>query len=216
MSVNGLALDVHGYLRDFKACLEGIKANLAWWIPGTAEAVRDVEIKEIPFVEGIERTLTCIGNVKSSGASLIFVGNGGSAAIASHLVADFMKIGVRAYTPLDPSLLTCLSNDINYENAFAGAIKVMGKRGDVLFAISSSGQSANIINSVAVARERGMTAITLSGFNETNSLRKVGEINFYVPSSSYRFVEGAHLVLLSCIFDFFVTVSNYHTAPTWA
>lgn len=216
MSVNGLALDVHGYFRDFKACLEDIKANLSWWFPGTAEAVRDVEVKEIPFTEGIERTLACIGKVKSSGASLIFVGNGGSAAIASHLVADFMKIGIRAYVPLDHSLLTCFANDFGYENSFAEAVKVMGKRGDVLFVISSSGQSANIMNVVAVAKERGLTTITLSGFSENNPLRKMGEINFYAPSSSYRFVEGAHLVLLSCIFDFYLTVSRYRPAPTWA
>ena len=128
--------------------------------------------------------------------------SGGSAAIASHQVADFTKIGIRALAPLDHSLLTCLSNDYGYENAFAEAVKVMGRRQDVLFAISSSGESRNILNAVAVAKEKKMAVVTLSGFNESNPLRKMGEINFYVPSSSYRCVESALLFIFNCILDF--------------
>ena len=142
--------------------------------------------------------------------------NGGSAAIASHQVADFTKIGIRALAPLDPSLLTCFANDFGYENAFANVIKVSGKRGDVLFAISSSGESRNILNAVAVAKEKKMAVVTLSGFNESNPLRKMGEINFYVPSSSYRCVESAHLFIFNCILDFFLAVTNYRPAPIWS
>lgn len=206
MSLGG-TLDAQEYLRDFVACLEDIKVSLAGGeIPG----------KETTFIEGIERVLTCLTEAQRLGSSLIFIGNGGSAAIASHQVADFMKVGVRAFAPLDHSLLTCFSNDFGYENAFAAAVKVMGKRGDVLFAVSSSGRSPNIINAAGVAKEKGMAVITLSGFDETNPLRKLGGINFYVPSKSYRHVESAHLFIFNCILDFFLVVTNYHPVPIWA
>jgi len=208
LGVTGVTLDARGYLRDFVASLENIRAR---WRP-----VKGQEAKEISFAEGVERVLTLLAGVKKSGASLMFIGNGGSAAIASHQVADFTKIGIRALAPLDPSLLTCFANDFGYENAFANVIKVSGKRGDVLFAISSSGESRNILNAVAVAKEKKMAVVTLSGFNESNPLRKMGEINFYVPSSSYRCVESAHLFIFNCILDFFLAVTNYRPAPIWS
>ncbi|MDO8555502.1 MAG: SIS domain-containing protein [bacterium] len=213
MSVLSVTLDVSGYLSNFVLCLEDIRTSLAWTIPGKEQ---EREAKEISFVEGIERVVVCIETAKTSGASLIFIGNGGSAAIASHQTADFMKAGVRAFAPLDHSLITCFSNDFGYESAFANVLKVNGKKGDVLFAVSSSGESKNILNAVEVAKSKGMTIITLSGFDPLNSLRKIGEINFYAPSNSYRHVESAHLFVFNCILDFFLAVTNYHTAPTWA
>ena len=177
MSVLSVSMDVRGYLKDFVSCLENTEASLAE--------------KNISVVKGIERVITCVETAKTSGASLIFIGNGGSAAID----------GV-------------MENRI--AEAFAEAVKVMGRRQDVLFATSSSGNSQNILNAVRVAKEKGMAVVTLSGFDSLNPLRKMGEINFYVPSSSYRCVESAHLFIFNCILDFFLAVTNYRSAPTWS
>ena len=83
----------------------------------------------------------------------MFVGNGGSAGIASHLAIDFSKNGgMRAMAFNDPSALTCLGNDLGYENVFAKQIEFHGRAGDLLIAISSSGRSPNILNAVKAAR----------------------------------------------------------------
>jgi D-sedoheptulose 7-phosphate isomerase len=136
------------------------------------------------------------------GNKLMFIGNGGSAGITSHLAIDFSKNGgLRATAFNDGPALTCIGNDFGYENVFAKQIEWHGRGGDVLVAISSSGQSANILNGVQVARARGCPVVTLSGFDDENPLRKTGDINFYVRSPHYGFVEVAHLALVHAILD---------------
>ena len=125
------------------------------------------------------------------------IGNGGSAAIASHIATDFTKnAGIPAQAFNDVSLLTCYANDFGWENVFARAIDYKCSDGDVLIAISSSGKSKNILNGVLAAADRGMHIITLSGFDPHNPLRTMGDINFYVPSDSYGVVEICHLAIL--------------------
>lgn len=80
-------------------------------------------------------------------------------------------------------------------------IKVFGGQGDVLVAISSSGNSINILNGVEVALQKDMVVVTLSGFTVDNQLRALGDINFYVPSRCYGYVESSHSVILHCILD---------------
>src|SRR6185295_3206162 len=110
-----------------------------------------------------------------------FVGNGGSAGICSHLAIDFSKNGgLRSLAFNDPSALTCLGNDLGYENVFAKQIDFHGRPGDLLIAISSSGRSPNILSAVAKARERECSVVTLSGFGDDNGLRRTGDVNFYV------------------------------------
>ena len=134
--------------------------------------------------------------------TLWFLGNGGSAAIASHAATDYTKNGgLRALTFNDASLLTCLSNDFSYDEAFARAVTRFVTHGDALIAISSSGASRNILNACAAARMKGATLITLSGFEPTNPLRALGRLNFYVPSTSYGLVESVHTALLHAILE---------------
>jgi D-sedoheptulose 7-phosphate isomerase len=76
-----------------------------------------------------------------------------------------------------------------------------GKSGDILIAISSSGQSENILNAVNAAKKKGLFVITMSGFSEKNPLRNLGDLNFYVPSKSYGHVEIAHLIICHTILD---------------
>jgi len=138
----------------------------------------------------------------AGGGKLMFVGNGGSAGIASHVAIDYSKNGkMRAMALNDGAALTCLANDYGYEYVFSEQIKIFGKPGDVLVAISSSGASQNIINAVIAATDSGMEIVTLSGFKPDNPLRSSGAINFYVPSMEYGFVEIIHLTLIHMVLD---------------
>ena len=137
-----------------------------------------------------------------SKARLFFIGNGGSAAVASHMAIDWMKNGGFAtFGPGDAAQLTCLGNDLGFENIFAEPINRHGQLGDVLFAISSSGMSEDILHAVSAAKQKMMNVCTLSGFGEGNFLRGKGQVNFYVPSNSYGTVEIAHLAILHSILD---------------
>ena len=133
---------------------------------------------------------------------VMFVGNGGSAGIAGHLAIDFAKNGgVRAVTFNDASSLTCLGNDLGYDQVFAKQVEMQGFAGDVLVAISSSGASPNILNAVKAASAIGCEVVTLSGFAEDNPLRAMGDVNFFVDSAVYGFVETAHQAVLHAILD---------------
>jgi D-sedoheptulose 7-phosphate isomerase len=139
----------------------------------------------------------------AAGNKLIFVGNGGSAAIASHMATDYSKNGgVRALALNDASMLTCLGNDLGYDRVFAKQIELHARSGDLVIAISSSGRSANILNAVDAAAAAGCTIATMSGFTPDNPLRRKGEWNFYVASDRYGFVEIGHLTICHAVLDF--------------
>lgn len=138
----------------------------------------------------------------ASGEKLMFIGNGGSAAIASHMAVDYSKNGgLRSLAFNDGAMQTCLSNDLGYENVFAKPIELYGRPGDILVAISSSGCSPNILKAVEAARMVGCLVMTLSGFRADNPLRRAGDLNLYVPSDQYGFVEITHLSLLHAMLD---------------
>lgn len=155
---------------------------------------------------GLEAALLRVGEMArgahAMGNRLMFIGNGGSAGIASHMATDYSKNGgLRATSFNDASALTCLSNDLGYENVFAKQIEWHARAGDVLVAISSSGRSPNILKGVEAARSTSCKVVTFSGFLEDNPLRRFGELNFYVRSGEYGFVEVGHLALMHAILD---------------
>ncbi len=152
--------------------------------------------------QGIEAACQMLKTVASEKKKVIFIGNGGSAAIASHMAIDFWKNGgIKAIAFNDSSLLTCLSNDYGYEHVFAKPIETFAERGDLLIAISSSGNSLNIINGVKAARAKGLKVITLSGFKPDNRLSTLGDINFFVPSQEYGPVEVLHQFICHYMLD---------------
>ena len=137
-----------------------------------------------------------------AGRKIMFIGNGASASISSHMATDFWKNGgMRAIAFNDAALLTCLSNDYGYENVFGKSVEMFADEGDILVAISSSGKSENILNGVREARKRGVHVVTLSGFGSDNPLCGMGDINFYVPDGTYGAVEILHLSVCHCILD---------------
>lgn len=150
----------------------------------------------------VARVIAAIGTVRGAENKVMFVGNGGSAGIASHMAIDFLKNGgLTAMAFNDGAALTCLGNDLGYEAVFARQIQAHGRPGDLLFAISSSGRSPNILRAVEAARARGCTVVTLSGFGSDNPLRRLGDVNFYLASDQYGFVEIGHQALIHAILD---------------
>lgn len=158
--------------------------------------------ENVTFTDFFQQLIDWSRAAHEAGNSLLFVGNGGSAAVASHMANDFSKNGgIRARAFNDASALTCLANDFSFDEVFSQQIAMHARKGDLLFAISSSGGSANILNAVAAARDAGCAVVTLSGFAADNPLRETGDLNAYVPSAEYGFVEIAHLALCHAVVD---------------
>lgn len=185
--------DIINYFRDFNNIFSRI-------------VITDLVDKECDLTEGIEKAIRLIVTRAKSGNKVIFIGNGGSSSIASHMSTDFWKNGeIKAISFNDPAQLTCLSNDYGYSYVFEKPIRMFADSGDVLIAISSSGRSENIIRAVSAAKGIGCKVITMSGFKNDNPLRySGGDLNFYVPSSSYGFVEVIHQALCHCILDLII------------
>jgi len=161
--------------------------------------------------EALQNSIKMIIEQAKAGGKILFIGNGGSASIASHMAVDFWKnAGIRALAFNDSSLLTCISNDYGYEHVFEKPIETFAEANDVLIAISSSGQSENILLAVKAARAKGAKIITLSGFDKDNPLKKSGDVNFYVPVLEYGHVEVIHLALCHCLVD--VIIKNKEIA----
>ena len=157
----------------------------------------------LELVDAVNQVMTQARSAHASGNKLIFVGNGGSAAIASHMATDYSKNGdIRSLALNDSSMLTCLGNDLGYERIFAKQIELHARPDDLVIAISSSGRSANILNAVKAARAAKCDVVTFSGFAPDNPLRRLGDINFYVASDRYGFVEIGHLTICHAILDF--------------
>jgi D-sedoheptulose 7-phosphate isomerase len=159
--------------------------------------------KNVALDIAIEWSVNIARRVTDQGNKVIFAGNGGSAAIASHMATDYSKNGgLRAWSMNDASMLTCLANDYGYDQVFAKQIEFHGRPGDLLVAISSSGKSANILAAVMVARKLGCSVLTMSGFAPDNPLRATGDMNLYLNSTSYGYVEIGHLALCHAIVDY--------------
>jgi D-sedoheptulose 7-phosphate isomerase len=164
--------------------------------------VTNSQKRSLEFSDGLSTGIDVFVTQRSLGRKVIFIGNGGSAAIASHQAVDFWKNGgMRAIAFNDSSLLTCISNDFGYPHVFSKPVEMFAESGDILVAISSSGRSENILLAVNTAKGKGCRVITMSGFSVDNPLRLTGDLNFYVPSDSYGYVEIVHLALCHCILD---------------
>ena len=178
-----------------------------------AEArLTDSKALELAFENGLQDIYLALLHLKSISGSLYIVGNGGSAGVASHAATDFFNVAkIKTFTLHESSLLTCMTNDFGYENAFARILDQIIIKDDVLIAISSSGNSINIRNAVEIAKKHQAIILTLSGFSESNPLRKMGNINIWLDSDDYGFVEIGHQFILHNIADRFNPIFNIET-----
>lgn len=171
--------------------------------------VTDGKGEALDFPLGIVSAVKLITSGPGPSRKLMFIGNGGSAAVSSHMSVDFWKNGgIRAVAFNDSSLLTCIGNDYGYKHVFEKPVEMFADKGDILIAISSSGRSENILLGVKAARAKGCGVITLSGFESDNPLSSMGDFNFYVPSKSYGPVEVLHHSICHCILDTLLSMKN--------
>ena len=150
----------------------------------------------------LEQAASMVWAAHKSGKKVIIAGNGGSAAMASHVAVDFTKAaGIRAINFNEADLITCFANDYGYEHWVAKALEAYADPGDLAILISSSGKSTNMLNGAKQAKSMGLFVITVSGFLTDNPLRKLGDLNLWVDSTEYNIVEMTHHVWLVAIID---------------
>jgi len=181
-----------GYLDDLYRALD-------------AMVVTDAQARELPQDQGLLRWCSLCQEAKQNGRSMFFVGNGASAAMASHMAADFSKnCGCKALAFNDVALMTAISNDIRYDDCFALPLERFANAGDMLITVSSSGNSGNILKAITQARSFALAVVTVSGMRPDNRSRAMGDLNFWVPAETYGLVEASHQALLHCWLDTFL------------
>jgi D-sedoheptulose 7-phosphate isomerase len=162
-------------------------------------------------VHKLVKVADLLKDVKAEGKKILIFGNGGSAAIASHFSVDLTKnASLRCINCNEADLITCFANDYGFERWVKKAVDFYGDEGDLLIVISSSGSSKNMLNGVKAARKGNFKAVvTLSGFAEDNPLRQLGDINLWINSRAYNFVENIHQVWLLAIVDLIIGSREY-------
>ena len=162
-------------------------------------------------VEKIFEIANILKETKSKNSKTMIVGNGGSAAIASHVSVDLTKnANIRTINFNEADLITCFSNDYGYERWIEKAIDFYADSNDVLILISSSGKSQNMINACKAAKNKKISKIiTLTGHNKNNPLSKLGDINLWIDSKAYNFVENIHQVWLLTVVDLIIGKREY-------
>ncbi len=162
-------------------------------------------------VEKLAEVADLLKNVNSVGKKTLIFGNGGSAAISSHFSVDLTKnAGLRCVNFNEADLITCFANDYGFDRWVEKAVDFYGDEGDLLIVISSSGSSKNMLNGVKAARNGNFQAVvTLSGFAENNPLSQFGDINLWINSRAYNFVENIHQIWLLAIVDLIIGNREY-------
>ena len=198
--------EANGYFQKLSEFLKETLVDFKW----SPADIKKRGHRVIEIAEAIKLLVFDLKKNQTFNKKIMVIGNGGSAGIAMHALEDYANIGGLKTTDFyGPALLTCMANDYGYENVFAKPIEMFAEADDMLFAISSSGQSPNILNACESALAKNCNVITFSGFSSDNPLRKLGRMNFYVPSTHYGFVELAHQVLIHCILDLFIRDKIY-------
>ena len=146
---------------------------------------------------------------KKRGKILIF-GNGGSAAIASHVSVDLTKnANIRTVNFNESDLITCFSNDYGYERWVEKAVDFYADKNDTLVLISSSGKSRNMINACKAARRKKIKVISLTGHTKNNPLSKITDLSLWIDSKAYNFVENTHQIWLLTVCDLIIGKREY-------
>ncbi len=147
--------------------------------------------------DGLQQWIAITQEIRKKNQTVFLIGNGASASMASHFAADLAKnAGIRTHVFTDLALITAIANDICYEEVYAEPLRRYMQKDDMLVAISSSGNSPNIVSGVKTAQSLGGSIITLSAMNAENAIRQLGDLNFYIPAQTYGMAETAHAAIL--------------------
>ena len=158
----------------------------------------------------IARAIALMSDSLQAGGKILACGNGGSAADAQHFAAELVNRFERERPSLaglalttDSSALTSIGNDYGYERVFEKQLRALGRKGDVLLAISTSGKSANVLAAMRAARELGLPIVALSG-NGGGGMTEVlgpGDVHVCVPHTRTMRIQEVHLLALHCLCD---------------
>lgn len=152
-----------------------------------------------------EKASEILKEVEEKKSKIIIAGNGGSAAMASHVAVDFTKAAkFRAVNFNEADLITCYANDYGYEKWVVEALRSYCDTNDLVILISSSGNSENIVNAARYCIENKIRLITLSGFKKDNKLNQYGDVRFHVESNQYNIIEMVHHIWLLSIVDKYI------------
>lgn len=159
-----------------------------------------------PIAQAVQAVLACV----TGGGKVLACGNGGSAADAQHFAAEFVgrfererpELGAIALTT-DSSILTAIANDYSYNLVFSRQVRALGQPGDVLLAITTSGNSGNVLAAVEAAHERDMTVVALTGRGggKMNAALRDTDVHICVPHERTARIQEVHLLALHCICD---------------
>jgi len=177
--------------------LETIEAHVKAYADALSRALLSIDWRQLDLV------IAAIEGVRMRQARLWVAGNGGSAAIADHLLCDWVK---GTFTPLqtpihvhslvsNTALLTACANDFGYEVSFSRQIEMQAQPGDILICISSSGNSANILAALRQASSMGLKTIALTGFSGGEAAR-LADVSLHVAADNYGVVEDCHQILM--------------------
>ena len=159
-----------------------------------------------PIAQAVQAVLACV----TSGGKVLACGNGGSAADAQHFAAEFVgrfererpELGAIALTT-DSSILTAIANDYDYARVFAKQVRALGQPGDVLLALSTSGNSASIVAAVEAAHEREMSVVALTGRGggKIGGMLRETDVHICVPHERTARIQEVHILALHCLCD---------------
>ncbi|MCF8200310.1 MAG: phosphoheptose isomerase [Sulfuritalea sp.] len=158
----------------------------------------------------IEEAVRCMTASLKAEGKIMACGNGGSAADSQHFAAELLNRFEKERPPLaaialttDTSTLTSIANDYRYEDVFAKQVQALGRKGDVLLAISTSGNSPNVIEAIHAAHARGVTVVALTGRSggKIAALLSVNDIHLCVPAERTARIQEVHLLTIHCLCD---------------
>ena len=163
------------------------------------------------IIEKINKIKDILIDTKKNNSKTLIFGNGGSAAIASHVSVDLTKNAkIKCTNYNEADLITCFSNDYGFERWIEKTIDFYADEKDVIILISSSGKSKNMINASKAARNKKKSKIiTLTGHDKDNPLSKLGDINLWIDSKAYNFVENIHQLWLLTVCDLIIGKREY-------
>ena len=164
--------------------------------------------------EEILKKLVIVKNIliKSSrnGGKILIFGNGGSAAIASHVSVDLTKNAkIRSVNFNESDLITCFSNDYGFERWVEKSVDFYADKKDCLILISSSGKSKNMINACKAAKRKKIKIISFTGHSKNNPLSRISDLSLWINSKAYNFIENTHQLWLLTICDLIIGKKEY-------
>ena len=157
-------------------------------------------VADSPYVEAVGRATDLVYDAFTGGQKLLVFGNGGSSADAQHLAAELVGRFARERKPLpaialttNQAILTAWSNDYSFEDVFARQVEALGQRGDIAWGISTSGTSANVVNALRRARDRGLRTIGMTG-RSGGTMAEFCDVLLAVPLDETARIQEVHLV----------------------